>query len=112
MKRGEVWSATLPLSSGREQGGQRPVVVVQDASYGQQSPMVLAVPLTSQVGSLRFPATVKINPSPLNGLSLLSVALVLQVRATYRRRFVQNLGLLTAEDTDKILAELNKLTGQ
>ena len=112
MRRGEIWMVALPAASGREQGGQRPAVVVQDAAYGQASPLVLVVPLTSQFNALRFPATVQISPSPQNGLNLLSVALVFQARATDRTKFVQRLGELSSEDLNKLLDQLNRLTGQ
>lgn len=107
-----MWMVALPAASGREQGGQRPAVVVQDAAYGQGSPLVLAVPLTSQFNAPRFPATVQISPSPQNGLSLSSVALVFQIRATDRAKFVQRLGELFGEDLNKVLDQLNNLTGQ
>jgi len=112
MIRGEICLVALPAASGHEQGGQRPAVVMQDAAYGEASPLVLVVPLTSQSNALRFPATVQISPSPQNGLSLSSVALVFQTRATDRRKFVQRLGVLSGEDLDKILDQLNRLTGQ
>jgi len=113
MKRGEVWSVALPFASGgHEQSGQRPAIVIQDALYGQSSPLVLVVPLSSQLGALRFPATIQIQPSAENGLSLLSIALVFQVRATDRSRFVQKLGVLRSDDLEDVLTELNKLTGQ
>ncbi|MBV9851848.1 MAG: type II toxin-antitoxin system PemK/MazF family toxin [Armatimonadetes bacterium] len=112
MKRGEVWQVSLPAVAGREQGGQRPCVVIQDTAYGQRSPLVLIIPLSSQIGALRFPATVQIAPSAENGLSLPSVALVFQTRAADRSRFVQRLGALSAADLAAVLAELNKLTGQ
>ncbi len=69
MKRGEIWTVALPATTGHEQSGQRPCLVIQDALYGQRSPLVLVVPLTSQLGTLRFPGTVQIEPTPQNGLS-------------------------------------------
>jgi mRNA interferase MazF len=112
MIRGEIWSVLLPIGTGREQGGQRPAIVVQDAFYGQLSPLVLIVPLTSQLSATRFSATVQIVPSSQNGLTLPSVALVFQTRATDRSRFVQRLGVLSSPDLSAVLEQLNKLTGQ
>ena len=112
MMRGEVWSVRLPAPSGHEQGGQRPAVILQDDAYGQRSPLVLVVPLTSQIGALRFPATLQLSPTAGSGLSLSSVALVFQARAVDRARFVQRLGILPPEDLDKLLDLLNRLTGQ
>ncbi len=112
MKRGEVWQVSLPVVPGREQGGHRPAVVIQDAAYGQASPLVLIVPLSSQLAALRFPATLQIAPTAENGLSLPSVALVFQTRALERSRFGQKLGVLSPSDLAVVLMELNKLTGQ
>ncbi len=112
MIRGEVWSVSLPTGTGREQSGQRPAIVVQDAAYGQLSPLVLMVPLTSQLSAVRFSATVQIAPSLQNGLTLPSVALVFQIRALDRQRYVQRLGLLLPAELNAVLEQLNKLTGQ
>jgi mRNA interferase MazF len=101
----------LPFAAGREQGGQRPAIVIQDAAYGQGSPLVLVVPLTSQLGALRFPATVQIQPSAGNGLSQVSVAMVFQTRATDRSRFVRHIGTLAPLDLARVLDELARLTG-
>ena len=111
MIRGEVWSVSLPTGTGREQSGQRPAVIVQDAAYGQLSPLVLMVPLTSQLSAARFSATIQTAPSPQNGLTLPSVALVFQVRALDRQRFVRRLGILLPSDLTAVLEQLNKLTG-
>src|SRR5438874_13826290 len=92
MNRGDVWLVAVPLTSGREQGGQRPAVVLQDSTYGQGSPLVLVALLTSQIAASRFPAAVQIDPSPANGLTVPSIAMVFQTRALDRSRFIKNLG--------------------
>lgn len=112
MKRAEVWTAALPAAAGREQSGQRPCLIIQDASYGQASPLVLVVPLTSQLGALRFPATVQIEAKSSSGLSQTSIALVFQVRAVDRSFFIRKLGVVTSKELDTVLIELGKLTGQ
>ena len=112
MERGEVWSVSFPLSGGREQSGERPALVVQDAAYGESSPLILVVPLTSQLAALRFPASVQIDPSDENGLSVSSVAMVFQTRALDRSRFRNKLGEITEGELGEILGELNRLTGQ
>ena len=112
MSRGAVWMVALPFMPGREQSGHRPAIVIQDSVYGQGSPLVLVVPLTSQLAAQRFPATVRIEPSATNGLSVPSVALVFQTRATDRERFVRRIGELSERDLDRVLAELSHLTGR
>lgn len=103
---------SLPFSSGREQSGNRPAIVIQDAAYGQASPLVLVVPLTSQLAALRFPATVRIEPSLANGLNLPSVALVFQTRATDRSRLSRAIGRISDADLDRVLFDLARLTGR
>ena len=112
MRQGEVWMVALPLASGgREQSGTRPAVVLQDEIYGQGSPLVLIALLTSQLGALRFPATLRVEPSAENGLSQPSVAMVFQTRALDRNRFVRQLGKLSDADLQAVLEELRKLSG-
>ena len=60
MERGEIWVVALPFSSEREQSGERPAIVLQDASFGQKSLLAFIALLTSQQSALRFPATVLI----------------------------------------------------
>jgi mRNA interferase MazF len=87
-------------------------VIVQDAAFGQSSPLVLVVPLTSQATALRFPGTVVVAATPTNGLTLPSVALVFQIRALDRSRFVRRLGEVSDQILDTIFAELDNLTGR
>jgi mRNA interferase MazF len=111
MQRGEIWIVGLPFSSEREQSGERPAVVLQDAVYGQKSPLVLITLLTSQQSALRFPGTVLVQPSSPNGLSLPSVAMVFQARALDRVRFKRKVGDLEAAYLQAILDELQRLVG-
>jgi mRNA interferase MazF len=113
MQRGEVWRVVLPaVGQGREQSGERPVIVIQDGVYGAGSPLVLVVPLTSQLAALRFPATVEITPTVTNGLSLPSVAMVFQTRALDRTRFVTRRGQLDQEALAAVLNALESLVGR
>src|SRR5436190_23121664 len=91
---GDVFQVTLPPSSGREQAGPRPSVIMQDSDYGQGSPLILMVPLTSQTDSSRFPGTVIIEPDQTNGLRKSSIALVFQIHGIDRMRFGNRLGRL------------------
>ena len=85
--------------------------MLQDDAYGQGSPLVLVVPLTSQLAALRFPGTVPIEPTAENGLSAASVAMVFQLRALDRARFGRRLGQVGSGELDAVLAELARLTG-
>ena len=111
-QRGDIWLVNPPEQGGREQSGVRPAIVLQDASYAGNLPLVLVVPLTSQPGSLRFPATVQIAPFTRNGLSVNSFALVFQVRVIDRARFIKRLGSIEEPMLESIFLELDRLTGR
>jgi mRNA interferase MazF len=70
------------------------------------------VPLTTAVSALRFPGTVRIEPSPENGLRAPSIALVFQLRAVDRRRVGNAFGRVGAEGLKEIGAILDKLIGR
>jgi mRNA-degrading endonuclease toxin of MazEF toxin-antitoxin module len=69
MKPGEVYWVEYRDAAGRVQGGRRPAIVLQDdLAFPARSPMVLTVPLTSQLAASRFPGTLLIDPTSKNGL--------------------------------------------
>lgn len=111
MKRGDVVRVDLPRPSGkpgREQFGIRPAIIVQDDAMSSL-PTVLVVPCTSQVLRLRLNGTVRLLPTPSNGLSVESVALTHQVRAIDRNRIVSVDGTLSADDLAAVDHELRRL---
>ncbi|MBD2778075.1 type II toxin-antitoxin system PemK/MazF family toxin [Iningainema tapete] len=77
MDRGDVLLVGLPESDQREEKGNRPAIAVQ--TDVANSPMLMIVPITSSLGALRFPFTVRIEPSEQNGLTKPSVAMVFQL---------------------------------
>ena len=108
MKKGEIWIVELPLASGHEQVGIRPAIVLADT----KSPVVIVIPLTSNLQALRFPFTFLVSPSKTNGLDTDSVMLVLHLRAIDRKRLKNKLGLIekaTVKEIDKIIRRLLKI---
>jgi mRNA interferase MazF len=104
MARGDVLLVALPASNRREEQGTRPAIAVQtDLAL---SPMLMLVPITSSVGALRFPFTVKIEPSATNGLNLTSIAMVFQLRAIDPKPIVRKIGELEPEYLAQIDAEI------
>jgi mRNA-degrading endonuclease toxin of MazEF toxin-antitoxin module len=95
MARGDVLQVELPPplgGTGHEQAGRRPAIAVQSDSSALGLPTLTIVPLTSNLEALRFPRTVRVEPSAKNGLALPSVMLVFQVRAIDRSRIRQTIG--------------------
>jgi mRNA interferase MazF len=68
--------------------------------------MLMIVPVTSSLGALRFPFTVRIEPSERNGLTLPSVAMVFQLRAIDRKRIIQKIGELELQYLTQVDAEI------
>ena len=97
MARGDILTVDLPAPSGRaghEQVGYRPAIVVQTDATTASLPTTMVVPLTSNLGALRFPHTFRVDPSPQNGLARPSVLLVFQLRAIDKKRFGNRIGRL------------------
>jgi len=104
MARGDILLVSLPDSDKREEKGNRPAIAVQTEAAA--SPMLMVVPLTSALGAMRFPFSIKIEPSELNGLTLPSVAMVFQMRAIDRKRLIRKIGELEQEYLAQIDAEI------
>ncbi|MDZ7951655.1 type II toxin-antitoxin system PemK/MazF family toxin [Nostoc sp. DedQUE09] len=104
MARGDILLVGLPESDKREEKGNRPAIAVQTDIA--TSPMLMIVPVTSSLGALRFPFTVRIEPSQQNGLTLPSVAMVFQLRAIDRKRIIQKIGELELQYLTQVDAEI------
>src|SRR5690349_5462739 len=85
--RGEIWLADLGAGHGREQSGQRPVLVVSDDAFNAGlAGLVMTVPLTSQVAkSKKIPAHIRVEP-PEAGLTTPRVILCDQLRTLSKDR--------------------------
>ena len=91
MKRGEVYRADLDPVVGSEQGGVRPVLIVQNDLGNRSSPTVIVVPLTSRLKKSRQHTHVLVEP-PEGGLRAPSLALCEQVRTLEKSRLSACLG--------------------
>ena len=101
---GDVLLVNLPVSDGREQSGRRPAVAIQSDVAGE--PMIIVIPVTSNLSALRFAFSVRIEPTPENGLTASSVVMVFQLRAIDKARIVRKIGQLSAADLALVEAAL------
>ena len=85
VKRGDIYYADLSPVVGSEQGGTRPVLIVQNDTGNRHSPTVIAAAITSQTGKARLPTHINI-PGGSVGLSKDSVVLLEQVRTIDKSR--------------------------
>lgn len=97
MRRGEVHDARLDPTSGSEQAGTRPVIIVRRDAINLNSPVIIAVPCTRyRAGRRLYPSQVLLR-APDGGLDVDSVALGEQVRAIDTIRLLRPRGVLSAE---------------
>ena len=105
MKKGDVYLFSLSDSLGHEQSGSRPGILVSDLANG----MIIIVPLTSNMESLRFSNTLSILPSKKNNLKGESVALVFHLKSVDKRRAIKHIGEIDSQDYKNLHNILNKM---
>lgn len=94
VKRGDIFYADLSPVVGSEQGGMRPVLIVQNDTGNRHSPTVIAAAITSQVGKSRLPTHIEL-AGPSCGLSRDSVILLEQIRTIDKSRLKERMGALS-----------------
>ena len=93
VKRGDIFYADLSPVVGSEQGGTRPVLIVQNDTGNRHSPTVIAAAITSQTGKARLPTHINIAGGSV-GLTKDSVILLEQIRTIDKRRLREHMGRL------------------
>lgn len=101
IKRGEIYYADLSPVVGSEQGGIRPVLIVQNDIGNKYSPTIIAAAVTSKLNKARLPTHIEI-PSEAYGLPKDSVILLEQLRTLDKRRLKDKIGLLDSETMEKV----------
>ena len=99
MRRGEIYHADLNPVFGSEQGGYRPVLIIQNNRGNQHSPTVIVAAITSQPKT-KLPTHVPING--INGLEKESFVLLEQIRTVDKRRLDDYVGRLNRDQMNKI----------
>lgn len=94
IKRGELYYADLSPVVGSEQGGVRPILVVQNDTGNKYSPTIIAAAVTSQLTKAKLPTHIEINAHEF-GLSKDSVILLEQIRTLDKRRLKERIGALS-----------------
>jgi mRNA interferase MazF len=81
-------------------------LIVHDDSTSSVLPVAIIIPFTAQLEALRFPHTIRVEPSNENGLSQISVLMVFQLRAIDKQRLIYKVGRLEEDILKKVDAEI------
>ena len=101
VKRGDIYYADLSPVVGSEQGGMRPVLIVQNDTGNRHSPTVIAAAITSQTGKARLPTHIELSARNY-GLSRDSVILLEQIRTLDKSRLRERMGQLDGPTMDRV----------
>ncbi|SEO88964.1 type II toxin-antitoxin system PemK/MazF family toxin [Propionispora vibrioides] len=96
VKRGDIYYANLSPVVGSEQGGHRPVLVIQNDVGNKYSPTVIVAAITSQISKAKLPTHVEISAKQYN-LEKDSVILLEQMRTIDKRRLKEKVTHLTED---------------
>ena len=94
IKRGELYYADLSPVVGSEQGGIRPILIVQNDIGNRYSPTVIGAAITSQLNKAKLPTHIEISAKEF-GLPKDSVILLEQIRTLDKRRLKEKIGELS-----------------
>jgi len=101
VRRGDVYYAELNPVVGSEQGGTRPVLVIQNDIGNQYSPTTVVAAITSQIQKAKLPTHVEVD-SRKAGLERDSVILLEQIRTIDKSRLRQKVAFLDEEIMNKV----------
>ena len=101
IKRGELYYADLSPVVGSEQGGIRPVLVVQNDVGNKYSPTIIAAAVTSQINKAKLPTHIELSAKEY-GLQKDSVVLLEQIRTLDRQRLKDKIGEVPLDTMQKI----------
>ncbi|MPM35579.1 Endoribonuclease EndoA [bioreactor metagenome] len=101
VKRGDIYYADLSPVIGSEQGGVRPVLIVQNDTGNRHSPTVIAAAITSQTGKARLPTHIELSAKSY-GLPKESVVLLEQIRTLDKKRLREYMGRLDEKQMEKV----------
>ena len=103
IKRGEIYYADLSPVIGSEQGGVRPVLIIQNDVGNKYSPTVIAAAITSQKDKSNLPTHIKLETDNC-GLSKESIVLLEQIRTIDKKRLKERMGKLD----ESAMGEINR----
>ncbi len=106
--RGDIFWANLDPAQGREQSGERPVLILSQEVFNDRSGTVIAMALTSQPQRAGFPLTLELSGSALPKKSWVKIS---QIRTLSVERLGKKITKISAEEIDRIVEGLIEIIG-
>ncbi|MBC8610870.1 mRNA interferase EndoA [uncultured Ruminococcus sp.] len=106
IKRGDIYYADLSPVVGSEQGGVRPVLIVQNDMGNKHSPTVIAAAITSQRGKAKLPTHIEVSADG-SGLAKNSIILLEQIRTIDKKRLKEKMGSLDSQSMEQVNSALS-----
>ncbi|MCI5604642.1 MAG: type II toxin-antitoxin system PemK/MazF family toxin [Clostridia bacterium] len=106
VKRGDIYYADLSPVVGSEQGGIRPVLIIQNDIGNKYSPTVIAAAITSQINKAKMPTHIELSAKEY-GLNKDSVILLEQIRTIDKKRLREKIGRLDGKLMTSVNAALS-----
>ncbi len=103
VKRGDIFYADLSPVVGSEQGGVRPVLIIQNDVGNKYSPTVIVAAITSQINKAKLPTHIELAANEY-GLSKDSVVLMEQIRTIDKKRLKEKIGHMS----EKLLPQIDE----
>ena len=105
VRRGDIYYADLSPVVGSEQGGVRPVLIVQNNVGNRYSPTVIAAAITSQINKAKMPTHITVG-APNYGLTKDSIILTEQIRTLDKKRLRERMGRVDSAVMEKVDAAI------
>jgi mRNA interferase MazF len=106
--RGQIYWADLDPTKGREQAGERPVLVLSHDIFNERSGTVIAMALTSQPQKAGFPLTLELDDSSLPKKSWIKIS---QIRTLSTERLGKKITRLSDKELNLVIEGLNEIIG-
>lgn len=94
--RGDIFMANLGQALGSEQGGIRPVIIIQNNIGNHFSPTTIVAPITTKLNKTSLPTHVTL--SKADGLDALSIVMLEQIRIIDKKRLINKRGCISHEE--------------
>ena len=106
IRRGDIFYADLRPVIGSEQGGVRPVLIIQNDVGNRHSPTVIAAAITSQRDKSKLPTHIEVSADKC-GLAKDSIVLLEQIRTIDKKRLKDRMGELDLTSMNKVNTALS-----